>query len=127
MALLAAVAAGVAVAACAGTTTPLPSNPQITFTLDSAVAQGDSIHGLVVATGNHDLIELAITVFDTAGKDTTAALAGGGTSSGASKLTDKFTWKIINVLPGGYVRFSASAFDFLGDSTIVRDSTLVTP
>jgi hypothetical protein len=125
--VLGAVVAGVALAACQGTTTPLPSNPQITFTLDSAVVEGDTIHGLVVATGNHDLVELDITVFDTAGQDTAAALAGGGMSAPASKLTDKFTWKILHVLPGGYVRFTASAFDYLGDSTIVRDSTLVTP
>lgn len=124
--MLGAVVAGVALTACKGTTPPVPSNPQVTFTLDSAVAQGDSIHGLVVATGDHDLVQLEITVFDTAGKDTAAALAG-GMSSGASKLTDKFVWKIVNVLPGGYVRFTASVFDYLGDSTIVRDSTLVTP
>jgi hypothetical protein len=115
----------VALAACKGTAPPVPGNPEIVFTLDSAIPLGDTIHGLVVATGDRDLIELEITVFDTAGTDSTAQLAGGGMSAAAGTLTDTFKWKIMHVLPGGYVRFSAIAFDYFGDSTIVRDSTLV--
>jgi hypothetical protein len=127
MAVLVVVAAGVALAACTGATPPVPGNPELTFTVDKAVAQADSIHGMVVATGDRDLIELEVTVTDTAGTDSTTQLVGGGTSNPASKLTDKFAYKVMHVQPGGYVRFSAIAFDYFGDSTIVRDSTLVNP
>ena len=123
--MLGVVAAGVALAACKGTTPPAPGNPEIVFTLDSAVQVGDSVHGEVVATGDRDLISLQITVFDTAGTDSVPERAGGGTATSASKLDDKFAWKVLHILPGDYVRFSAVAFDFFGDSTVVRDSTLV--
>gem|GEM_PF-4111773 len=123
--MLAAVAAGVAVAACKGTTPPVPGNPVVVFTLDSVVAQGDTIHGEVVATGDRDLVELEITVADTGGGKSASQLVGGGTAGAAGKLTDTFTWKVLHTLPGDYVRFTATAFDYFGDSTVVRDSTLV--
>lgn len=127
MGVLGAVVAGALLAACKGTTPPVPGNPEIAFTLDSAVSvsQSDTVHGLVVATGDRDLVELEVTVIDTGGTDSTAQLIGGGTSPGAGKLTDSFGYKILHTLPGGYVRFSAIAFDYFGDSTIVNDSTLV--
>jgi hypothetical protein len=126
--VLGAVGASVALAACVGTSAPVEANPVIAFTLDSAVPQGDSIHGEVVATGDGDLTSLAVTVFDTVGKDTTGQLVNGGTTpSGAAKLDAKFAYKVLHTAPGGYVRFSAIAFNSFGDSTIVRDSTRVTP
>jgi hypothetical protein len=118
---------GAAVAACAGTSPPVEANPVITFTLDTTVASGDSIHGEVVATDDRDLTSLEVTVFDTAGKDSTGQLISGGTAPSAAKLDAKFAYKVLHTLPGGYVRFSAIAFNIFGDSTIVRDSTLVTP
>ena len=123
--VLGVVAASVALAACKATSPSVPGNPVIAFTLDSAVPQEDTIHGEVVATGNRDLVSLQITVYDTGGADSIPERAGGGLSSGASRLDDKFTWKIRHILPGDFVQFSAIAFDFFGDSTIVRDSTLV--
>jgi hypothetical protein len=125
-AVLAAVVSA-ALAACVGTSPPVEANPVITFTLDSTVASGDSIHGEVVATDDQDLTSLAVTVFDTAGKDSTGQLISGGAVPSASRLDAKFTYKVLRTLPGGYVRFSAIAFNVFGDSTIVRDSTLVTP
>jgi hypothetical protein len=125
VAVLGVVAAGVALGACKGAAPPVPGNPEIVFTVDSAVAQGDTIHGEVIATGDRDLVELRITVLDTAGKDSTAVLVGGGTSPAASKLTDTFVWKELHMLPGTYVKFSATAFDYFDDSTVVLDSTLV--
>lgn len=125
VAMLGVVAAGVALAACKTTAPPMPGNPEIVFTLDSTVLQGDTIHGLVVATGDRDLVELEISVLDTAGTDSTAVLVGGGTSPAASRLTDTFIWKELHMLPGTYVKFSAIAFDYFGDSTVVVDSTLV--
>jgi hypothetical protein len=127
VAVLGALVAAVALAACKATSPSVPGNPVIVFTLDSAVPQGDTIHGEVVATGDRDLTSLEITVYDTGGTDSIPEGAGGGTSSAASRLDDKFTWKIRHILPGDFVRFSAIAFDFYGDSTIVRDSTLVKP
>ena len=125
VAILGAIGASVALAACTGTAAPVPANPQIAWTLDSAVTLPDSIHGLVVATGG-DLVELEVTVFDTAGTDSTPELVGGGTAPPATKLTEKFAWKVLHTSPGGYVRFSAIVFDSFGDSVVVRDSTLVT-
>ena len=127
VAVLAALAASVAVAACKTTAPPVPGNPEIVFTLDStaSVSQSDTIRGAVVATGDRDLVELEITVIDTAGKDSTAVLIGGGTSPAASRLTDTFAYRILHMLPGTYVKFSAIAFDYFGDSAVVQDSTLV--
>jgi hypothetical protein len=125
VAVLGAIAAGVAVAACKATAPPVQSNPVIVFTLDSAVHQGDTIHGEAVATGDRDLTSLQIAVYDTGGADSLPERAGGGTSVGASRLDDKFTWQIRHILPGQYVQFKAIAYDFFGDSTIVFDSTLV--
>ena len=127
VAVLAVVAAGVALAACKTTAPPVPGNPEIVFTLDStaSVSQSDTIHGLVVATGDRDLVELEISVLDTAGADSTPVLVGGGTSPAASRLTDTFAYRILHMQPGTYVKFSAIAFDYFGDSTVVQDSTLV--
>jgi hypothetical protein len=116
-----------ALAACAATSPAVQANPVMTFTLDSTIVAGDSIHGEVVATDDQDLTSLSVTVFDTAGTDTTGQVVGGGTASGASKLDAKFAYKVLHTAAGGYVRFSAIAFDLFGDSTIVRDSTLVVP
>jgi hypothetical protein len=127
LAVLGVVAAGVALAACKGAAPPVPGNPEIAFTLDSSVSvsHSDTVHGLVVATGDRDLVTLEIIVIDTSGTDSTSQLIGGGTSAGAGKLTDSFAYRVLHTLPGAYVRFSAIAFDYFGDSTIVIDSTLV--
>jgi hypothetical protein len=125
--VLAVLAASVTVAACKTTAAPVPGTPTVVFTLDStaSVSHSDSIHGQVVATGDRDLVQLEITVIDTAGKDSTPVLIGGGTSPAASRLTDTFGYRILHMLPGTYVKFSAIAFDYFGDSAIVQDSTLV--
>jgi hypothetical protein len=120
--------ASVALAACVGPSSPpVQGNPVITFTLDSTVPAGDTIHGEVVATGDQDLTSLSVSVFDTAGVDSTGQVVVGGSAVNASRLDAKFAWKVLHTAPGGYVRFSAFAFNTFGDSTIVRDSTRVTP
>ncbi len=126
-AVVAAVAAGMALAACKATAPPVPGNPVIAFTLDSVVSEGDTIHGDVVATSDHDLTSLQIVVYDTAGTDSLPKRVSGGTSIGAARFDDKFTWKLRHILAGQHVQFSAIAYDFFGDSTIVFDSTLVKP
>lgn len=119
--------AGALLAACSSGTAPVPGNPVIVFTLDSTVVQGDSIHGDVVATGDKDLVSLFVTVFDTAGTDSTGTLVGGGQSVPAARLSEKFAYVVVNTVAGRYVRFSAIAFDEFGDSTIARDSARVIP
>jgi hypothetical protein len=114
-------------AACVHSTAPLEANPVITFTLDPSVVTGDTIHGEVVATDSHQLTSLEVSVYDTVGADTAGQLVGGGNVTSASKLDDKFTYKVVHTAAGGYVYFKAIAFNLYGDSTIVRDSTLVTP
>jgi hypothetical protein len=125
--VIAAVTVGALLAACETGTAPVPGRPQVTFTLDDSVAQGDSVHGDVVATGDRDLVSLVVTVFDTAGADSAGAVVDGGTADDASKVEAKFAYVVVRTLPGHYVRFSAVALDAFGDTAIVRDSALVTP
>jgi hypothetical protein len=127
LAVVVAALVSASLAACVHSTAPLEANPVITFTLDPTVVTGDSIHGEVIATDSHQLTSLEVTVYDTAGRDSTGQIVGGGSVTSASKLDDKFTYKVVRTAPGGYVYFSAIAFNLFGDSTIVRDSTLVTP
>jgi hypothetical protein len=119
--------AAATLAACSSGTAPVPGHPMIVFALDSTAVQGDSIHGNVVATGDKDLVSLFVTVFDTAGADSTGTLVGGGQSVPAGRLSEKFAYVVVNTVAGRYLRFSAIAFDEFGDSTIARDSARVVP
>ena len=125
--VLGALAAGGWLAACQQGTAPVPGAPVVTFTLESVVAEGDSVHGTVVATGDNDLVSLAVTVFDTAGVDSTGTLVDGGSAEDAGKLNAKFAYKVVHTPPGGYVRFTAFVLDAFGDSAVARESALVTP
>jgi hypothetical protein len=125
--VLGTLAVGALLAACQSGTAPVRGTPVVTFMLDSSVALADSVHGEVVATGAHNLVSMIVTVFDTAGADSTGTFVIGGSALNAGRLDATFRYKVVHTPPGRYVRFTALVRTAFGDSVVARDSAHVTP